>query len=294
MNTSPVFPLTIAVEPRSASDRERLMSALAELAEQDQSFDYSIHQESGQTILKSMGELHLDVIVDRLKRAYKIDMNVGAPQVAYRETMNRSVTKDYTHKKISSDTAQFARISLSAGPNERGSGSMFVLNLSEDVIPARFMHGIKKGLESATSAGVLGGFPVVNIRVEVLSGAYHETDSSADAFEIAARAALREALAEASVLLEPVMKVEVSAPWDCIERVIGDLRSRRGEIVSRDARGETVAVTALVPLATMFGYVNVLRSASGGRATYTMEFDRYAEVPRSDDDPFRPAAAMRA
>jgi elongation factor G len=276
-------------------DRERLRGALADLAAEDASFDFSIDSESGQAILKGMGELHLDIKVDILKRTCKFDLNIGEPQVAYRETIARRVTKDYTHKHQSGGSGQFARVKLVVEPNEPGKGYEFTSKIVGGAVPQEFIPGVEKGLESVLGAGVLAGFPVVDIRVELLEGAYHEIDSSADAFEIAARTALREALAEASVLLEPVMKVEVVTPCDCVERVIKDLDSRRGEIEGRDARGDAIVVTALVPLATMFGYVNVLGSMSGGRARYTTEFGHYARVPLPDDDPpFRPAAAMRA
>ncbi len=272
--------IEIAIEPKSKADQEKLGVALAKLAAEDPSFRVSTDQESGQTILRGMGELHLDIKVDILKRTYKVDANIGAPQVAYRERITRPVTIDYTHKKQTGGSGQFARVKINAEPNEAGKGYEFESKIVGGNVPKEYIPGVEKGLESVLGSGVLAGFPVVDLKVQLVDGAYHDVDSSALAFEIASRAALREALQKGhSVLLEPIMKVEVVTPEDYTGSVIGDLNSRRGQIQGQDMRGNANVVSAMVPLANMFGYVNTLRSMSQGRATFTMQFDHYEQVP---------------
>jgi len=272
--------IEIAIEPKSKADQEKLGLALAKLAAEDPSFRVSTDQESGQTILKGMGELHLDIKVDILRRTYKVDANIGAPQVAYRETITKKAEIDYTHKKQTGGTGQFARVKLVVQPNEQGAGFAFESKIVGGAVPKEYIPGVEKGLNSVIGAGVVAGFPVVDVKVELIDGAFHEVDSSALAFEIASRAALREGLQKGgSVLLEPVMKVEVVTPEDYTGSVIGDLNSRRGQIQGQDMRGNAVVINAMVPLANMFGYVNTLRSMSQGRANYTMLFDHYEQVP---------------
>jgi elongation factor G len=277
--------IEIAIEPKSKADQEKLGVALAKLAAEDPSFRVSTDQESGQTILKGMGELHLDIKVDILKRTYKVEANIGAPQVAYREKISRQVTKDYTHKKQTGGSGQFARIKIVCEPLPPGSGFVFENKVIGGNVPKEYVPGVEKGLESVLGSGVLAGFPVVDLKVTLIDGAYHDVDSSALAFEIAAKAALKEALREAApILLEPIMKVEVVTPEEYTGAVIGDLNSRRGQIQGQDMRGNANVVNAMVPLANMFGYVNNLRSMSQGRATFTMQFDHYADVPRAIAD----------
>ncbi|MCO5093479.1 elongation factor G [Bosea sp. (in: a-proteobacteria)] len=272
--------ITIAIEPKSKADQEKLGLALSKLANEDPSFRVSTDQESGQTILKGMGELHLDIKVDILRRTYKVDANIGAPQVAYRETLTKKAEVDYTHKKQTGGTGQFARVKIVVEPNEAGKGFEFESKIVGGAVPKEYIPGVEKGLNSVIGSGVLAGFPVVDVKVTLIDGAFHEVDSSALAFEIASRAALREGLQKGgSVLLEPIMKVEVVTPEDYTGSVIGDLNSRRGQIQGQDMRGNAVVVNAMVPLANMFGYVNQLRSFSQGRANYTMQFDHYEQVP---------------
>ena len=274
--------ITIAIEPKSKADQEKLGLALSKLANEDPSFRVSTDQESGQTILKGMGELHLDIKVDILKRTYKVDANIGAPQVAYRETLTKKAEIDYTHKKQTGGTGQFARVKLVIEPNETGKGFEFESKVVGGSVPKEYLPGVEKGLNSVIGSGVLAGFPVVDVKVTLIDGAFHEVDSSALAFEIASRAALREGLQKGgSVLLEPIMKVEVVTPEDYTGSVIGDLNSRRGQIQGQDMRGNAVVINAMVPLANMFGYVNQLRSFSQGRANYTMQFDHYEQVPQA-------------
>ena len=275
--------IEIAVEPKSKADQEKLGLALAKLAAEDPSFRVSTDTESGQTILKGMGELHLDIKVDILKRTYKVEANIGAPQVAYREKLTRRAEIDYTHKKQTGGTGQFARVKLVVEPGEPGSGFVFESKIVGGSVPKEYIPGVEKGLNSVMGAGILAGFPVVDVQVQLVDGAFHEVDSSALAFEIASRAAMREALQKGqSVLLEPVMKVEVVSPEEYTGSVIGDLNSRRGQIQGQDMRGNANVINAMVPLANMFGYVNQLRSFSQGRANYTMQFDHYEEVPRGE------------
>jgi elongation factor G len=272
--------IEIAIEPKSKADQEKLGLALAKLANEDPSFRVSTDAESGQTILKGMGELHLDIKVDILRRTYKVDANIGAPQVAYRETITKKIEIDYTHKKQTGGTGQFARVKIVVEPNEVGAGFAFDAKVVGGSVPKEYIPGVQKGLESVIGSGVVAGFPVVDVKVSLIDGAFHEVDSSALAFEIASRAALREGLQKGgSVLLEPIMKVEVVTPEDYTGSVIGDLNSRRGQIQGQDMRGNAVVVNAMVPLANMFGYVNTLRSMSQGRANYTMQFDHYEQVP---------------
>jgi elongation factor G len=274
--------IEIAIEPKSKADQEKLGVALAKLAAEDPSFRVSTDQESGQTILKGMGELHLDIKVDILRRTYKVDANIGAPQVAYREKITKPVTIDYTHKKQTGGTGQFARVKIICEPNEAGKGFEFESKIVGGNVPREYIPGVEKGLNSVLGSGVLAGFPVVDLKVQLIDGAYHEVDSSALAFEIAARAALRDALQKGgSVLLEPIMKVEVVTPEDYTGSIIGDLNSRRGQIQGQDMRGNANIINAMVPLANMFGYVNTLRSMSQGRATFTMQFDHYEQVPQN-------------
>jgi elongation factor G len=272
--------IEIAIEPKSKADQEKLGVALAKLAAEDPSFRVSTDQESGQTILKGMGELHLDIKVDILKRTYKVDANIGAPQVAFRERVTKTAEVDYTHKKQSGGSGQFARVKIVVTPNEPGKGFEFEPKIVGGAVPKEYIPGVEKGLESVLGAGVVAGFPVVDVKVQLVDGAYHDVDSSALAFEIAARAAFREALQKGkSVLLEPIMKVECVTPEDYTGSVIGDLNSRRGQIQGQDMRGNANVISAMVPLMNMFGYVNSLRSMSQGRATFTMQFDHYAEAP---------------
>jgi elongation factor G len=297
IHTQPPWLLEIAIESKSKADREKLDIALAKLAAEDPSFRVSTDEESGQTILKGMGELHLDIKVDILRRTYKIDANIGAPQVAFREQVTKRAEVKYTHKKQTGRTGQFAEVSIVVEPNEPGKGYEFESKIGGGAVPKEFIPGVEKGIGSVLSCGVVAGFPVVDVRVQLVDAKYHDVDSSARAFEIASRAAFRDALQKGkSVLLEPIMKVEVVTPEDCIGLVIGDLNSRRGQIQDQGMRGNANVVNAMVPLMQMFGYVNNLRSMSQGRATFRMQFDHYAPIPPSpgDDPPFRPAMGMRA
>ena len=272
--------IEIAVEPKSKADQEKLGIALSKLAAEDPSFRVSTNHETGQTILKGMGELHLDIKVDILKRTYKVEANIGAPQVAYRETISKKYTEDYTHKKQSGGSGQFARVIIEFEPQEPGQGFLFETKIVGGSVPKEYIPGVEKGLEAMLGSGVLAGFPVIDFKATLIDGAYHDVDSSALAFEIAARAAFREGMAKAGPkLLEPIMKVEVVTPEDYMGDVIGDLSSRRGTVQGMDQRGNARVVNAQVPLAQMFGYVNTLRSMSQGRASYSMVFSHYAEVP---------------
>jgi elongation factor G len=274
--------IEIAIEPKSKADQERLGIALSKLANEDPSFRVSTDPESGQTILKGMGELHLDIKVDILRRTYKVDANIGAPQVAYRETVTKKAEIDYTHKKQTGGSGQFARVKLAIAPGEPGSGFVFEAKVVGGSVPKEYIPGVEKGLKSVLDNGVLAGFPVIDMSVALIDGAYHEVDSSALAFEIASRAALREVLHKAGPkLLEPIMKVEVVTPEDYVGGVIGDLTGRRGLVQGQEMRGNATVINSMVPLANMFGYVNTLRSMSQGRAQFTMQFDHYAQVPQN-------------
>jgi elongation factor G len=272
--------IEIAVEPKSKADQEKMGIALARLASEDPSLRVTSNEETGQTILKGMGELHLEIIVDRMKREFKVEANVGAPQVAYRETISKPYTVDYTHKKQSGGAGQFARVIIEFTPLPAGSGFEFDNTVVGGSVPKEYIPGVQKGLESMMDHGVLAGFPVIDLKAVLTDGAYHDVDSSVMAFEIAARAAFREAMPKAGAkLLEPIMKVEVVTPEEYMGDVIGDLSSRRGQVQGMDNRGNARVVDAMVPLASMFGYVNNLRSLSQGRATYSMVFDHYEDVP---------------
>ena len=274
--------IDIAVEPKSKADQEKMGLALARLAAEDPSFRVKTDEESGQTIISGMGELHLDILVDRMRREFKVEANIGAPQVAYREAITRKVEHDYTHKKQSGGSGQFARIKFTIEPNEAGKGFEFVSAVVGGNVPKEYVPGVSKGVQSVMGAGILIGFPIVDVKFTLTDGAYHDVDSSVLAFEIACRAGFREALQKADPkILEPIMRVEVVTPEDYVGDVIGDLNSRRGQIRGTEGRGIAQVIDAMVPLANMFGYVNSLRSMSQGRAQYTMTFDHYEQVPQA-------------
>ena len=280
--------IEIAVEPKTKGDVEKMGNALSRLAAEDPSFRVTSNTETGQTIIKGMGELHLEIIVDRMKREFGVDAIVGAPQVAYRETITQSYDCDYTHKKQSGGAGQFARVKILFEPLPPGSGYQFENKVVGGNVPKEYIPGVEKGLDQAKETGVLAGFPCTDFKATLHDGAYHDVDSSTMAFEIAARACFREGIAKAKpVLLEPVMKVEVVTPEDYMGDIIGDLNSRRGQVSGMDQRGNARVVDATVPLSNMFGYVNTLRSMSQGRAQYTMVFDHYAEVPQAVADEIR-------
>jgi elongation factor G len=277
--------IEIAIEPKSKADQEKLGVALQKLAAEDPTFRVSTDQESGQTILKGMGELHLDIKVDILKRTYKVEANIGQPQVAYRETLGRKTEINYTHKKQTGGSGQFAEVKIIFEPNEPGGGYSFENKVVGGSVPREFVPGVEKGLLSAKDNGLLAGFPVIDFKATLVDGKYHDVDSSVLAFEIAARAAFRELRDKAQPkLLEPIMKVEVTTPEDYVGDVIGDLNSRRGMIQGTDQRGNAQVIIAMVPLANMFGYVNTLRSMSQGRANFHMEYDHYEAVPQAVAD----------
>jgi elongation factor G len=272
--------IQIAIEPKTKGDQEKMGVALYRLASEDPSFRVKTDEESGQTIIAGMGELHLDIIVDRMRREFKVEATVGAPQVAYRETITRTKEKDYTHKKQTGGTGQFARVKIIFEPNPDGDDFVFESKIVGGAVPKEFIPGVQKGIESVLSSGPIAGFPMLGIKATLIDGAYHDVDSSVLAFEIASRACFREASKEAGAqLLEPIMKVEVVTPEDYVGDVIGDLNSRRGQIQGTETRGVATVVNAMVPLANMFKYVDNLRSMSQGRAQYTMQFDHYEPVP---------------
>ncbi len=274
--------IEIAVEPKTKADQEKMGIALNRLAAEDPSFRVKSDEESGQTIIAGMGELHLDILIDRMKREFGVEANIGQPQVAYRETITRSTDIDYTHKKQSGGSGQFARVKMTIEPNEVGEGFTFESKVVGGNVPKEYIPGVEKGIKSVMGAGILIGFPIIDVKVTLNDGAYHDVDSSVLAFEIAGRAGFREALAQAGPkILEPVMKVEVVTPEDYMGDVIGDLNSRRGQIQGTESRGIAQVINAYVPLANMFGYVNNLRSMSQGRAQYTMVFDHYEQVPKA-------------
>ena len=278
--------IEIAVEPKTKVDQEKMGVALGRLAAEDPSFRVASDFESGQTIIKGMGELHLEIIIDRLKREFKVDANIGAPQVAYRETITREAEVDYTHKKQSGGAGQFARIKLIFRPIEEG--FEFNSKIVGGSVPREYIPGVEKGLQHSMSSGCVAGYPVINVGVELIDGAYHDVDSSVMAFEIAGRAAFKEGMQKAGPkLLEPIMKVEVVTPEEYMGDIIGDLNGRRGQVSSMDQRGNARVISAMVPLATMFGYVNNLRSLSQGRSQYTMVFDHYDPVPQAVADEIR-------
>jgi elongation factor G len=277
--------IEVAIEPKTKADQEKMGVALNRLAQEDPSFRVSTDQESGQTILKGMGELHLDIKVDILRRTYKVDANVGAPQVAYRETLSRPVSIKYTHKKQTGGSGQFAEVSIDFEPLPPGSGFVFENDVVGGSIPKEFIPAVEKGLKAQKESGLLAGFPVIDFKATLTDGKYHEVDSNALTFDIAARAAFRELAAKGAVkLLEPIMKVEVVTPDEFTGGVIGDLLGRRGQVQGQDTRGNAAVIAAMVPLANMFGYINQLRSQTQGRAQYSMEFDHYMQVPQTVAD----------
>ena len=277
--------IEVAVEPKTKADQEKMGLALARLAKEDPSFRVSSDNESGQTVISGMGELHLDILVDRMKREFKVEANVGAPQVAYRETFSKEAEIDYTHKKQSGGAGQFARLKIVITPNQPGEGYQFKSEIVGGNIPKEYIPGVEKGIASVKETGALAGFPIIDFSVRLIDGAYHDVDSSVMAFEIAARAAFREVCRDAGIkLLEPMMKVEVVTPEEHLGDIIGDLNSRRGQISGTETRGPSTVIDSMVPLANMFGYVNTLRSMSQGRAVFTMLFDHYQEVPKAVSD----------
>ncbi len=277
--------IEIAVEPKTKADQEKMGEALGRLAKEDPSFRVTSDEESGQTIIKGMGELHLDIIVDRMKREFKVEANVGAPQVAYRETLENASEVEYTHKKQSGGAGQFAKVKLLVEPQEPGSGRSVESKIKGGAIPKEFIPGVEKGIETISDGGILAGFPMIDYKVTILDGLHHDVDSSVLAFELASRACFKEACTKGTLkLLEPVMRVEVVTPEDYMGDVIGDLNSRRGQINTQEQRGNATVITAMVPLANMFGYINNLRSMSQGRAQYSMFFDHYSKVPQNVQD----------
>jgi elongation factor G len=274
--------IEIAIEPKTKADQEKMSQGLQRLAAEDPSFRVETDMESGQTIMKGMGELHLDILVDRLKREFKVEANIGAPQVAYRETIGREAEIDYTHKKQSGGSGQFARVKMILMPTEPGEGYSFESRIVGGAIPKEYIPGVEKGIKSVMDSGPLAGFPVIDFKVALIDGAFHDVDSSVLAFEIAARAAMREGLRKAGAkLLEPIMKVEVVTPEEFTGSVIGDLTSRRGQVQGQEPRGNAISINAFVPLANMFKYIDSLRSMSSGRAQFTMQFDHYEAVPQA-------------
>ncbi len=283
--TFPEPVIEIAVEPKTKADQEKMGIALARLAAEDPSFRVETDFESGQTIMRGMGELHLDILIDRMKREFKVEANIGAPQVAYRETVSREAEIDYTHKKQSGGSGQFARVKMVITPTEPGEGYSFESKIVGGSVPKEYVPGVEKGIKSVMDSGPLAGFPVIDFKVALIDGAYHDVDSSVLAFEIAARAGMREGLRKAGAkLLEPIMKVEVVTPEEYTGGIIGDLTSRRGMVNGQDSRGNANVIDAFVPLANMFGYINTLRSMSSGRANFTMQFDHYEAVPQNISD----------
>ncbi len=277
--------IEIAVEPKTKADQEKMGEALSRLANEDPSFRVTSDEESGQTIIKGMGELHLDIIVDRMKREFKVEANIGAPQVAYRETILGNSEVTYIHKKQSGGAGQFAKVTLSVEPLEPGQGRQVDNKIKGGAIPKEFIPGVEKGIEGVADSGILAGFPIIDYKVNILDGLHHDVDSSVLAFEIAARMCFKEACQKATLkLLEPIMKVEVVTPEDFMGDVIGDLNSRRGQVGATEPRGNATAISATVPLANMFGYINNLRSATQGRAQYTMQFSHYDKVPQNVQD----------
>jgi elongation factor G len=277
--------IEIAVEPKTKTDQEKMGVALNRLAQEDPSFRVTSDYESGQTIIKGMGELHLDIIVDRMKREFGVEANIGAPQVAYRESITQEAELDYTHKKQSGGSGQFARIKLVVKPGEPGAGFTFADTITGGSVPKEYIPGVQKGVKDIIETGVLAGFPLIDVDVTLVDGAYHDVDSSVMAFEIAGRSAMREIARKAGLrLLEPLMKVEIVTPDEYIGDVMGDLNSRRGQVTGTEQRGVAQVVNAMVPLANMFGYVNNLRSQTQGRATFSMVFDHYEQVPQHVSD----------
>ena len=280
--------IEVAVEAKTKADQDKLSVALARLAEEDPSFRVAADPESGQTVIRGMGELHLDILVDRMRREFKVDANIGQPQVAYRETIGRQATIDHTHKKQTGGAGQFARVKIVLEPTAPGEGFEFESKIVGGAVPREFIPAVKKGIEEARQSGIVAGFPVIDFKARLIDGASHDVDSSSLAFEIAARTAFRNVLRDAApILLEPVMKVEVVTSEDYLGDVIGDLNARRGQVGGMEPRGNAQVIRAMVPLATMFGYVSTLRSLTQGRAQFTMEFDHYDRVPRVVSDEIR-------
>jgi elongation factor G len=274
--------IEIAVEPKTKVDQEKMSQGLARLAAEDPSFRVETDLESGQTIMKGMGELHLDILVDRLRREFKVEANIGAPQVAYRETIGHELEHSYTHKKQSGGSGQFAEVKMILMPTEPGEGYSFESRIVGGSIPKEYIPGVEKGIKSVMDSGPLAGFPVIDFKVVLLDGKFHDVDSSVLAFEIAGRMCMREGLKRAGAkLLEPIMKVEVVTPDEYTGGIIGDLTSRRGHVQGQDSRGNAIAIDVFVPLANMFGYINTLRSMSSGRANFSMQFDHYEPVPQT-------------
>lgn len=288
--------IEIAIEPRSKADQEKLAVALAKLVADDPTFGARLDPETGQTILEGMGELHLEAKIDLLRQKYKVEAHIGASQVAYREKITKPATVDYSHKKQSGGSGQFARVKIVAEPLPPGSGFIFEKKMPRGLVPEQYVPGVETGLRSVLGSGMLAGFPVVDLKVALIDGAYHDVDSSTVAFEIASRTALREALQKGGpILLEPIMRLEVVTPTDYSAVIISDLDSRRGQLRGQDRRGNADVIKAIVPLAQMFGYADILSRLSQRRATFTMQFNHYASVPLPEDDPpFRPAVGMRA
>ena len=283
--TFPEPVIEIAIEPKTKGDQEKMSLALQRLSAEDPSFRVETDIESGQTIMKGMGELHLDILVDRMRREFKVEANIGAPQVAYRETIGHAVEHTYTHKKQSGGSGQFGEVKLSIMPTVPGEGFSFDSKVVGGAVPKEYIPGVEKGIRSVMDNGPLAGFPVIDFKVELLDGKYHDVDSSIMAFEIAARMCMREGLKKAGAkLLEPIMKVEVITPEEHTGGIIGDLTSRRGQVQGQDTRGVSIAIEAMVPLANMFGYINTLRSMSSGRANFSMQFDHYEPVPQNISD----------
>ncbi len=277
--------IEIAVEPKTKADQEKMSQGLQRLAAEDPSFRVETDIESGQTIMKGMGELHLDILVDRLKREFKVEANIGAPQVAYRETISREVEHTYTHKKQSGGSGQFAEVKLVISPTEPGEGYSFESRIVGGAVPKEYIPGVEKGIKSVMDSGPLAGFPVIDFKVALVDGKFHDVDSSVLAFEIAGRMGMREGMKKAGAkLLEPIMKVEVVTPEEFTGGIIGDLTSRRGQVQGQDSRGNANVINAMVPLANMFGYISQLRSMSSGRANFTMQFDHYEPVPQNISD----------
>ena len=274
--------IEIAVEPKTKADQEKMSQGLARLAAEDPSFRVETDLESGQTIMKGMGELHLDILVDRLKREFKVEANIGAPQVAYRETIGHKIEHTYTHKKQSGGSGQFAEVKLIIEPTEPGEGYSFESRIVGGAVPKEYIPGVEKGIKSVMDSGPLAGFPVIDFKVALVDGKFHDVDSSVLAFEIASRMCMREGLRKAGAkLLEPIMRVEVVTPEEYTGNIIGDLTSRRGQVQGQQNRGNAIAIDCFVPLANMFGYINNLRSMSSGRANFTMQFDHYEPVPQN-------------
>ncbi|MDO6584780.1 elongation factor G [Salipiger sp. 1_MG-2023] len=283
--TFPEPVIEIAIEPKTKNDQEKMSQGLQRLAAEDPSFRVETDMESGQTIMKGMGELHLDILVDRLKREFKVEANIGAPQVAYRETIGHEIEHTYTHKKQSGGSGQFAEVKMVISPTEAGEGYSFESKIVGGAVPKEYIPGVEKGVKSVMDSGPLAGFPVIDFKVQLIDGKFHDVDSSVLAFEIASRMCMREGLRKAGAkLLEPMMKVEVITPEEYTGSIIGDLTSRRGQVSGQDTRGNAVAISAFVPLANMFGYINNLRSMSSGRAQFSMQFDHYDPVPQNISD----------